>query len=109
MSADINISETFLNLRYAPNETFYQEKLYRDRFPNKYPVIQLNTAFGAEALNNDYDYLRLQMNISRRFYISIIGYTDVALEAGKIFGAVTISVVVYSYGKSDICLPEKFI
>jgi hypothetical protein len=28
------------------------------------------------------------MNISRRFYISIIGYTDVALEAGKIFGTV---------------------
>jgi hypothetical protein len=86
--SSINISETYLNLRYAPNETFYQEKLYRDRFPNKYPVIQLNTAFGVEALYNDYDYLRLQMNISRRFYISIIGYTDVTLEAGKIFGAV---------------------
>jgi len=84
----INISETFLNLRYAPNETFYQQKLYRDRFPNKYPVIQLNTAFGVKALYNDYEYLRLQMNISRRFYISIIGYTDVALEAGKIFGTV---------------------
>ncbi len=84
----INISETFLNLRYAPNETFYQQKLYRDRFPSKYPVIQLNTAFGVKALYNDYDYLRLQMNISRRFYISIIGYTDVALEAGKIFGTV---------------------
>jgi hypothetical protein len=29
------------------------------------------------------------MNISRRYYISIIGYTDVALEAGKIFGTVS--------------------
>ena len=28
------------------------------------------------------------MNISRRYYISIIGYTDVTLEAGKIFGTV---------------------
>jgi len=86
---DINISEIFLNLRYAPNETFYQGKLYRDRFPNKYPVIQLKTAIGAKEINNDYDYQRLQMNISKRYYISIIGYTDVAVEAGKIFGTVT--------------------
>jgi len=86
---NINISEIYLNLRYAPNETFYQGKLYRDRFPNKYPVIQLKTAVGAKEIENDYDYVRLQMNISRRYYISIIGYTDVALEAGKIFGTVS--------------------
>jgi hypothetical protein len=84
----IKISEFYLNLRYARNETFYQGKLYRDRFPNKYPVIQLNTAFGLKQIDNDYDYLRLQLNISRRYYISIIGYTDVTLEAGKIFGTV---------------------
>ena len=84
----INISEFYLNLRYARNETFYQGKLYRDRFPNKYPVIQLKTAFGLKQIDNDYDYLRLQLNISRRYYISIIGYTDVTLEAGKIFGTV---------------------
>jgi len=84
----INISEFYLNLRYARDETFYQGKLYRDRFPNKYPVIQLNTAFGLKQIDNGYDYLRLQLNISRRYYISIIGYTDVTLEAGKIFGTV---------------------
>lgn len=84
----INISEVYLNLRYAPNETFYQGKQYRSSFPNKYPIMQLKIAGGSQAINNDYDYLRLQFNISRRFYVSIFGYTDVTFEAGKIFGKV---------------------
>jgi Family of unknown function (DUF5686)/CarboxypepD_reg-like domain len=85
---NINISEFYLNLRYAPNESFYQGKLYRDPFPNKYPVIQLKYAVGSKSIYNDYNYMRLQLNISRRFYVSILGYTDVSFEAGKIFGKV---------------------
>lgn len=104
----INISEAYLNLRYAPNETFYQGKLYRDHFPNKYPVIQLKIAVGSKQINNDFDYLRLQMNISRRYYISIIGYTDVSLEAGRILGKVSYPLLfihaanqTYSYQKES--------
>jgi len=84
----INISELSLNLRYAPNEAFYQGKQYRSPYPNNYPVIQLKIAGGSKAIDNDYDYLRLQFNISRRYYVSILGYTDISFEAGKIFGKV---------------------
>jgi|WetSurMetagenome_2_1015567.scaffolds.fasta_scaffold01946_4 hypothetical protein len=87
-SHDLGISEIYLDLRYAPNETFYQGKLYRDPFPSKYPVIQLKSAAGAKFLDNDFDYVRLQANISKRFWVSIIGYTDVSLEGGRIFGTV---------------------
>jgi hypothetical protein len=84
----INISELFLNLRYAPNESFYQGKMYRYPFPGKYPVLELKTSLGSSRIGNDYDYLRLQFSISRRFYVSVIGYTDITAEAGKIFGRV---------------------
>ncbi len=84
----INISELSLNLRYAKNESFYQGKLYRYPFASKYPVIQLKIAGGSRSIYNDYDYLRLQLNISRRYYFSVIGYTDVAFEAGRILGKV---------------------
>ena len=84
----LNISELYVNLRYAPNESFYQGKTYRTSFPNRNPIIQLKIAGGSNLIYNDYNYLRLQFNISRRYYISILGYTDVALEAGKIFGQV---------------------
>jgi hypothetical protein len=85
----IDISEPFLDLRYAPNETFYQGKLYRSTYPNKYPILQLKIAAGPGFLNNDYNYLRLQFAITKRFYVSILGYTDITLEAGKIFGQVS--------------------
>ncbi|HEX7494748.1 MAG TPA: DUF5686 family protein, partial [Bacteroidales bacterium] len=85
----INISEVYLNLRYAPNEKFYQGKLYRAPFPGKYPVIQLKIAGGFKSIYNDYNYLRLQLGISRRYYLSVLGYSDVAVEAGKIFGQVS--------------------
>jgi hypothetical protein len=84
----LNVSELFLDFRYAPNETFYQGKQYRTIFPGKYPVIHLKIAGGFRGINSDYDYLRLQFNISRRYYVSIFGYTDISLEAGKIFGQV---------------------
>lgn len=85
---NINISEVYVNLRYAPNESFYQGKQYRTSFPNRHPIIQLRIAGGSNFIGNDYDYLRLQFNISRRYYVSILGYTDVSLEAGKVFGNV---------------------
>ncbi len=104
----INISEIYLNLRYAPNESFYQGKLYRDPFPNQYPVIQLKLAGGSKLISNDFDYLRLQMNISRRFYVSILGYTDISFEAGRIFGKVPYPLLfihranqTYSYQKNS--------
>ena len=84
----LDISELYLNLRWAPNESFYQGKQNRVTFPNRHPIINLKIAGGSGFIGNDYDYLRLQFNISRRYYISILGYTDVALEAGNIFGQV---------------------
>lgn len=85
----IDISELYLNLRYAPNETFYQKRLYREPYPSKYPVIQLKYAVGSKSIQNDYNYNRLQLEISKRFYLSVVGHTDASLEAGKIFGQVS--------------------
>ncbi len=50
--------------------------------------MQLKVSAGSELIRNDFNYLRLQFNTSRRYYVSILGYTDISLEAGKIFGTV---------------------
>ena len=84
----INIAEVYTTLRYAPNEEFYQGKLYRDPIPSRYPVLQLRYTVGSKNLGNDYNYQKLQLSVSRRFYLSIVGYTDIELEAGKVFGTV---------------------
>lgn len=84
----LNISELYLNLRYAPNETFYQGKLYRYPLMSKYPVLQMKLTGGLKQINNDYEYLRLQMSLKRDYYISVIGYLNIKLEAGQIFGKI---------------------
>lgn len=40
------------------------------------------------SLGNDYEYLRLQLNAGKRFFL-VFGYSDVSLVAGKIFGLVS--------------------
>ena len=104
----INISEFYLDLRYAPNESFYQGKMYRFPYPNKHPVIQLKIAGGTKSINNNFDYIRLQFGISRRYYLSILGYGDVSFEADKIFGKVPYPLLyihranqTYSYQKNS--------
>lgn len=84
----LDVSELHVNLRYAPNEAFYQGKLYRYPTRNKYPVIQLQCDAGSRLLNNDFNYLRLQLDIGKRFFVSVLGYGDIYLEAGKLFGQV---------------------
>jgi hypothetical protein len=84
----LNISETYINLRYAPQEKFYQGKLYRTPMTNKFPIVNFNYSIGLTAMGNDYDYHNLKLNIYKRFYPGILGYTDVIWETGKIFGSV---------------------
>jgi hypothetical protein len=104
----INMSEVFLNLRYAPNESFYQGKLYRDPLPNKYPIMLLKYTLGSKFIGNDYDYSRIQLSIYKRFFFPLVGYTDFLAEAGKVFGKVPYPLLfihranqTYSYQKNS--------
>ncbi|HPT20524.1 MAG TPA: DUF5686 family protein [Bacteroidales bacterium] len=84
----INTSELFVNLRYAPHERFYQGKTYRTPISSKYPVTELQYTVGSKLLNSDYNYQQLHLAVSKRFTLSILGYSDVVWEAGKTFGHV---------------------
>ena len=75
-------------MRFAPHEEFLQAKLYRNPIVNKYPVFQLMYSNGSTITGNDFDYQKVSLNISKRFYLSFLGYTDVMVESGKIFGQV---------------------
>lgn len=86
--SSIDISELSLKLRYAPNEKFYQGKTFRIPILSKYPVIEFQLNLGSKLWKNDYDYQNLRLSVSKRFYFSVLGYSDVVWESGKIFGQV---------------------
>ena len=85
----ITTGELSLQFRWAPNEQFYQGKLYRIPIFNKYPVFTLRYIAGIKGLfGGQYNYQNLTLNIFKRFYLSLFGYTDVTAEGGYLFGQV---------------------
>jgi hypothetical protein len=89
---DVNLvhtTELSLQLRYAPHEKFYQGKLYRTPIPDKYPIYTLRYTQGLKGfLGGDYNYQNVTGNLSKRFYLSQLGYTDFSTEGGYLFGKV---------------------
>jgi hypothetical protein len=85
----LRTTELSAEFRYAPNEKFYQGKLYRTPIPDKDPIFTLrynqglNNVFGGK-----YSYENLTGNITKRFYLSQLGFADVSTEGGYLFGKV---------------------
>lgn len=80
-------SEFSAELRWAPNEQFYQGKVFRIPIINKYPIFTLRFIAGVKGLmNSQYNYQNLNFRFEKRAYLSQLGYTDVVSEAGYIFG-----------------------
>ncbi|RFZ90756.1 carboxypeptidase-like regulatory domain-containing protein [Mucilaginibacter conchicola] len=85
----LKTTELSAQLRWAPHERFYQGKLYRVPIPDKYPIFTLNYTQGiAGFFGGQYNYQNVVGNISKRFYFSQLGYTDVTTEGGYLFGKV---------------------
>ncbi|SDT30980.1 CarboxypepD_reg-like domain-containing protein [Mucilaginibacter mallensis] len=86
---NLTTSDVTTTLRYAPNEQYYQGKIYRTPIPTKYPIFQLNYTQGINNLfNSSYSYAKIHAQIDKRFYLSQFGFADVRVEGAKIFGQV---------------------
>ncbi|MDB4919398.1 DUF5686 and carboxypeptidase-like regulatory domain-containing protein [Mucilaginibacter sp.] len=85
----LKTTELSAEFRYAPHEKFYQGKLYRTPIPDKYPIFTLRYNQGLSGvLGGKYSYENLTANITKRFYLSQLGYADVSTEGGYLFGKV---------------------
>jgi hypothetical protein len=86
--SSLHVSEFYANFRYAPHESFYQGKTFRIPNYSRFPIFELRYSAGNKTWGNDYNYQTLRLNIRKRFYFSILGYSDAVFEAGKVFGKV---------------------
>jgi hypothetical protein len=87
--ANLTTTDFTATLRYAPNEQFYQGKIYRIPVPSKNPVFTADYDAGLKnILGAQYSYQKLHARIDKRFYLSQLGWADVTAEGGKIFGQV---------------------
>ncbi len=80
-------SEFSGELRWAPHEQFYQGKVYRIPIINKYPIFTLRFIAGVKGiLNSEYNYQNISARFEKRAFMSQLGYSDLVLETGYIFG-----------------------
>ncbi|NPA38157.1 MAG: carboxypeptidase-like regulatory domain-containing protein [Chlorobi bacterium] len=83
----VTTSEIFVRLRYSPNEKFYRDLDYRVPIISKEPIIQLSYTKGIKGVwDSEYDYQKLQLSFFKRFHLAPIGFTNIEIEGGKVFG-----------------------
>lgn len=89
---DVNVnnlitSEFSAELRWAPHEQFYQGKVFRIPIINKYPILTFRVIAGVKGvLNSQYNYQNVSARLEKRAYLSQLGYSDLVVEGGYIFG-----------------------
>jgi hypothetical protein len=84
---NIVTSEVSAQIRWAPHEKFYQGRVYRVPFPNKYPIFSLQYTAGIKGMfGGHFSYQDVNLSIFKRFYLSTFGYTDVNVIGAYIGG-----------------------
>ena len=85
----IGASEVHLGLRYSHNEKIYRRAFSKNYLGSKYPIFTLDFAAGLKGvLDNDCEYYRLEGGIHYSPKIPPIGYSNITIQGGKIFGRV---------------------
>ncbi|MCA5003983.1 DUF5686 family protein [Sphingobacterium bovistauri] len=83
----INTSDLQFVLRWAPNEKFYYRNLNRTTIVEKYPVFNIQYNKGLNGfLGGDYNYDALRFSASKRFFLNQLGFGNMTISAGKIWG-----------------------
>jgi hypothetical protein len=76
-----------LGLRWAPQEAFYQGKLYRVPIAGPFPVVTARFTTSLKGLlASQYSYRNVTLNVTKRFYMAPLGIAAVTLEGGYTFG-----------------------
>jgi hypothetical protein len=85
----LKTTEVYVEARWAPGETFYQGKRYRRMIINGKPVFTLRYTQGFKGwMGSAYNYHRVVASVTKRFYCSQLGHTDMVWEGGAVFGKV---------------------
>ena len=103
-------TEIGASLRYAPGETYINNKLRRRTINLDAPVFSLNYTMGMkDVLGGDYDYHVIEGHIYKRFWLNSWGKVDMHLKGGIQLSQVPYPLLLHPYAnQSYIILPETF-
>ncbi|MDR2847639.1 MAG: DUF5686 and carboxypeptidase regulatory-like domain-containing protein [Bacteroidales bacterium] len=105
---DITTSQLGLQVRFAPNERFYQ--IQHNRFPlnHTHPVFTVNYHYGMNGVwNGDYEFHRLEAGIDKRSWFASLGFFDMWLKAGKIWGTVPFPLLIIHQANQNYAYQDE--
>lgn len=80
-------TEAKLELRYAPNEKFFQQKRKRYPIPSEKLVISLNHTAGLKGvLGGMFDYNKTSFSLYKEFWVAPYGKIGITLDAENMWG-----------------------
>lgn len=83
----INTNDIEVKLRWAPFEKFYYRNLERNTIIENHPVFTLQYNKGIKGLwGSGYNYDALRLSITKRFFMNQLGFGDLTVSGGKIWG-----------------------
>ncbi len=83
----ISNAELSVNTRLAFGEQWVLGNFEKTRFGSRYPIVQLETAFGLKGIGESgYSYFKLNLNLTDRLHFNPFGYTSYRIQAGRIWG-----------------------
>jgi hypothetical protein len=97
-----------MRVRFAPNERFYQ--VQRNRFPLNHtnPVFTVNYNYGMKDVwGGDYSFHRLEVGLDKRSWFSSLGFADIWLKAGKIWGTVPFPLLVIHQANQNYAYQDE--
>ena len=83
----VRTSQIGLRVKWSPNAQYWNGKSLRIAMFNRYPILTFDYKMGIKGiLGGEYNYQALNLKVFKRFYLSVLGYTNFEVEGGKIFG-----------------------
>ncbi len=84
------ITEVLLESRLSAKELFIQNGTERISFGNnKSPIVTISYILGIKHfLEGDFNYQKANISVSNRFKMSILGFSQVLVKAGKVFSQI---------------------
>lgn len=90
----IQYTDFGIDLRWAPFEEFFQRNLVRSPISNQHPIFNLRYNMGLkDVFGGEYEYHAFRFDVSKRFFLSQLGITDVKAGGGYIIGSLPYSLL----------------
>ncbi len=102
----ISSTEIRLDTRLAYQERFLTGEFERISLGAKYPIIDISYGYGMPSSRSDYEYHKLQVNISHWFNVFNLGWSKYIVEVGRIWGVLPYPLVKLHEGSENYFFDE---